>query len=70
MPRETRHLKQKKIVDAITDDPKNQTLSSEEVYEAKVRADKLEAERYDPFVKEVDSLNKRLLRILNGQKNA
>lgn len=56
-----RHLSQKKIVDAITDDPKNQTLTSGEIIQAKVLADKLEAERYDPVMEQIDNMFNLLL---------
>jgi hypothetical protein len=55
------HLKQKKIVDAIVNDPKNQTLTSGEIIQAKVLADKLEAERYDPVMERIDNMFNLLL---------
>jgi len=65
-----RYLSQKKIVDAIISDPKNQTLTSVEIIRAKVKADKFEAERYDPFLNEVSELDEKLLEQLKGESNA
>tara|TARA_Y100000361_G_C11049410_1_gene284295 strand:+ start:98 stop:328 length:231 start_codon:yes stop_codon:yes gene_type:complete len=70
IPDYLRHSAHKKVVEALISDPKNQTLTSQEVYKNKVRADKLEAERYDPFLNEVDELDEKLLEQLKGESNA
>ena len=67
IPDYLRHSAHKKVVDALISDPKNQTLTSGEIYKAK--ANKLEAERYDSFLNEVNELNEKLLEQLKGELN-
>lgn len=59
VPEHIRHSAHKKVVDALISDPKNQTLTSGEIYKAK--ADKLEAERYDPVMDQIDKTFNLLL---------
>ena len=61
IPDYLRHSAHKKIVDAIVSDPKNQTLTSVELIQAKVKADKLEAERYEPVMERIDNMFNSLL---------
>jgi len=61
IPEHLRHSAHKEIVDAIISDPTNQTLTSGEMIRAKVKADKLEAERYEPVMERIDNMFNSLL---------
>mgnify|MGYP001197896192 FL=1 len=61
IPDHLRHSAHKEIVDAIIAEPKNQTLSSADIYKNKLRAEKLEAERYDSVMSGIDEMFNSLL---------
>ena len=61
IPNHLTHSAHKEIVDAIISEPKNQTLTSGEIIRAKVKADKLEAERYDSVMSGIDEMFNLLL---------
>jgi hypothetical protein len=67
IPDHIRHSAHKRIVDAFISDPKHQTLTSGEIIRAKIKADKLEAERYEPFLNEINELDQKLLKQLKGE---
>jgi len=60
-PEHLRHSAHKKVVDAFINDPTNRTLTSGEMIRAKVKANKLEAERYDPVMERIDNMFNSLL---------
>lgn len=67
MSRNGDRLRQKKIVDAIVNDPANQTLTSVEVYEAKVRADRLVDEIYSVVLANEETRRLELLKQLTKE---
>ena len=67
MSRNGESLRQKKIVDAIVNDPANQTLTSVEVYEAKVRADRLVDEIYSVVLANEETRRLELLKQLTKE---
>ena len=67
-PEHLRHSAHKEIVDAIINEPKNQTLTSGEMIRAKVKADKLEAERYEPVMERIDQMFNSLLEQMVKEK--